>query len=300
MQKSSKAQASGFWLTTGAAAIWGTIGVATQAIYNVDSTTSLFLNLARLVIATPVLTLICWRMIGARMFSIRPRDLRVMILSGILVATSQASYFAAIHDTGVTIATLLTLCVTPLTVTFISVLLKLEILTRRTVIALICALVGSVLLVGLDPMQGAHENLLLGAFFAFISGATYGGVLVCGRFVAADYNPLQVMSITFAVGTVLLLLANALSGFVTVHTTQGWLLVLYLGLIPTALAYWMFQAGLRSVSATAASIISMLEPMVAALLAWLIFGETLALAGIVGALLLVASIILLSVSENPA
>jgi len=79
-----------------------------------------------------------------------------------------------------------------------------------------------------------------------------------------------------------------------VHTSQGWLLVLYLGLVPTALAYLLFQTGLRSVSATAASIVSMLDPLVAALLAWLLFGETLAATGIAGALLLALSIFLLS------
>jgi DME family drug/metabolite transporter len=83
-----------------------------------------------------------------------------------------------------------------------------------------------------------------------------------------------------------------------VHTAQGWLLVLYLGLVPTAFAYWMFQKGLRSVSATAASIVSMLDPVVAALLAWVLFGETLSASGIVGAALLLTSIFLLSISQG--
>ena len=76
----------GFWLVTGAAVIWGTIGIATQAIYNVDSTTSLFLNLARLLIATPVLMAASWRMVGQKMFTIQRRDLRVMLLSGVMIA----------------------------------------------------------------------------------------------------------------------------------------------------------------------------------------------------------------------
>jgi hypothetical protein len=38
---------------TGAAVIWGTIGVATQAIDTLDNATSLFVNLARMLIATP-------------------------------------------------------------------------------------------------------------------------------------------------------------------------------------------------------------------------------------------------------
>ncbi len=298
MRKLQTFQPDGFWLVTGAAIFWGTIGVATQAIYNMDTTTSLFINLARMLIATPVLLLACWRIVGRTMFNIQRRDFWIMVLTGTLMAISHAAYFAAIRQTGVTIATLLTICIAPVVVTFLSVLLKLEKLTRQGVVALFCALIGSVLLVGIHSPEGTHYNVLLGTIFSLISAASYASVVVCGRFLAANYHPLQVTTVTFGVGTVVLVLINLISGVVIVHTVQGWLLVLYLGLVPTALAYWLFQTGLRSISATAASIVSMLDPLVAALLAWILFGETLALTGIAGAGLLVLSIFLLSIEKR--
>ena len=294
MQKSQTLQPDGFWLVTGAAIIWGTIGVATQAIYNIDTTTSLFINLARMLIATPLLLGACWRVVGPKMFRIQTRDALIMLLTGVLLAISHATYFAAIRYSGVTIATLLTICLSPLVVTGLSVLLKFETLTKRMLIALLCALSGSVLLVGLQAPEGTHENLLLGTLFALIAAVSYAGVIVGGRFLAADYHPLQITAITFSAGTLVLVLINLASGIVVVHTAQGWLLVAYLGLVPTALAYWLFQMGLRSVSATVASIVGLLDPLVAALLAWGLFGETLAPAGIVGAVLLMISIYLLS------
>jgi drug/metabolite transporter, DME family len=300
MRKLQALQPDGFWLVTGAAILWGTIGVATQAIYNIDSTTSLFINLARMGIATPVLLIACWRVVGQAMFSIQRRDFLLMLLTGTLLAISQAAYFAAIRYAGVTVATLLTLCIAPLVVTCLSVLLKFETLTGRIVIALLCALIGSVLLVGLqspDASGGVQHNLLLGTLFSILAAVTYASMIVVGRFLAADYHPLQVTTVIFGGGTVLLLLINLASGIVTVHTTQGWLLVLYLGLVPTAFAYWMFQKGLRVVSATAASIVGMLDPVVAALLAWVLFGETLNARGMAGAVLLLLSIFLLSTNK---
>jgi DME family drug/metabolite transporter len=294
-------QPGGFWLVTGAAILWGTIGVATQAIYNIDSTTSLFINLARMGIASLVLLIACWHVVGQAMFSIRRRDFLLMLLTGTLLAISQAAYFAAIRYAGVTITTLLTICIAPVVVTCLSVLLKLETLTRRIVIALLCALSGSVLLVGLpspDLAAGTQHNLLLGTLFSILAAVTYACMIVGGRFLANGYHPLQVTTVIFGGGTLLLALVNLASGIVTVHTAQGWLLVLYLGLVPTAFAYWMFQKGLRSVSATAASIVSMLDPVVAALLAWVLFGETLSASGIAGTGLLLTSIFLLSVSQG--
>jgi DME family drug/metabolite transporter len=298
MRKLQIFQPDGFWLVTGAAILWGTIGVATQTIYAIDSTTSLFINLARMVVATPLLFVACWYVVGQTMFQIRRRDLLIMLLTGTLLAVSHAAYFAAIRYSGVTIATLLTICVAPLVVTGLSVLLKFETLTRRIVLALVFALVGSVLLVGLHAPDGTQSSLLTGTLFSLMAAATYGSVIICGRFLAADYHPLQVTTVSFGVGTLVLVIINLLSGIVVVHTTQGWLLVLYLGLVPTAFAYWLFQMGLRSVSASAASIVSMLDPLVAALLAWLLFGETLPLTGIAGAILLILSIFLLSADKH--
>jgi DME family drug/metabolite transporter len=294
MRKLQAFQPDGFWLVTGAAILWGTIGVATKAIYNNDSTTTLFLNLARMLIATPVLLVACWRAIGRETFSIPRRDFLIMVLSGALLAISQSAYFAAIRDAGVTIATLLTISIAPLVVACLSVLLKFETLTVRIVIALISAVIGGVLLVGLQSPEGTQVNLLHGTLFSVISAVGYAGMIICGRFLAADYPPVQVTAITFGAGTLLLLLLNLTSGIVAVHSNESWLLVLYLGLVPTAFAYWLFQKGLRSVSATAASIISMLEPLVAAVLAWVLFDETLGATGIFGAVLLLLSIFLLS------
>ncbi|GAB4515868.1 MAG: EamA family transporter [Anaerolineae bacterium] len=299
MRKNQFLQPAGAWLVTGAAVMWGTIGVTTQAIYTLDSTSSLFINLARMLIATPVLFLFCWRSLGPRMFhNIRRRDLMLMLLSGTFLVFSQASYFAAIRYVGVTIATLLTLCVAPLLVTLLSVLLRLETLTARAVIALICALAGAVLLVGLQTPTGAEANLLLGTVFAMLAAITYACMLLCGRFLAAEYHPLQVNVIAFSAGTVVLVVLNLLGNVTVTHTAGGWLLLVYLGLVPTALAYWLFQMGLRSVPATAASIMMMLDPVVAALLAWLLFGEALAVTGIAGAGLLLFSILLLTLDHR--
>jgi drug/metabolite transporter, DME family len=297
MRKFKTFQPGGFWLVTIAAILWGTIGVATQAIYNIDSTSSLFINLMRMLIAAPVLLLACWRMVGRKMFAAQRRDFLIMLLTGTLLAISQAAYFAAIHASGVTIPTLLAICIAPIVVTCVSVLLKFETLTRRIVLALLFALSGSVLLVGFHSPEGTSDQLLLGIIFSVISAVAYAGMIICGRFLAADYHPLQVTAFTFSIGAVVLLLVNVVSGIVAVHTTQGWLLVLYLGLVPTALAYWLFQTGLRSVSATTASILGMLDPLVTAVLAWALFGETLGSSGIVGAVLLILSVFLLSAKQ---
>jgi DME family drug/metabolite transporter len=228
------------------------------------------------------------------MFAIPRRDFLLMLLTGALLAFSQAAYFAAIRAAGITIATLLTICVAPVVVTSVSVLLGHERLSRRVLVALGCALAGSALLVGFHAPDDAHTALGLGVVYSLISAVTYAGMIVCGRWLAAGYHPLQVTSVSFGTGALVLVLVNLAAGFTPTRTPQGWLLILYLGIVPTALAYWLFQDGLRAVSATAASIIGMLDPLVAALLAWALFGEILAASSLIGAALLLLGIVCLS------
>jgi len=73
----------------------------------------------------------------------------------------------------------------------------------------------------------------------------------------------------------------------------GWLLILYLGLVPTALAYALYLRGLRSVPATVSAIITLLEPLGSTVLAVLLLGERLTALGLLGAALLLASMALL-------
>lgn len=290
-------QPSGLWLVIGAATLWGTIGIATQAIYTIDTTTTaLFLNLARMLIATPVLLVACWRVIGTQMFAIRPRHALLMAVSGSLLAISQAAYFAAIPHIGVTIATLLAMCVAPVVVTCGALALKLERLTRRKTLALVCAVVGCALLVGFNASDAVQDDVLAGVVYSLIAAVTYAGMILCGRLMSA-YHPLQVTTVMFGAGTVLLLILNLTREIVVLQTPQGWLLVAYLGLVPTALAYLLFQMGLRSVTATTASILALLEPVVAAVLAWGLFGETLGATGFAGAALMLLSVGLLSAEQ---
>lgn len=275
-----------------AAMLWGTIGIATQGIYTLDHTTSVFINLGRLLIAMPILLVASWRTLGRSMFAIPRYDFRIMVISGLSIGFSQAAYFAAIQYSGVTIATLLTLCLSPIIVAFLAVMLRLEKMTGKLLLALVLAVIGCVFLVGIQT--DISEDVIFGAILAFLSALGYAGMIVCGRFLARDYHPLQITCVGFGTSTLLFIVMNLVVGIVPPGQVEGWLLLVYLGVVPTAIAYSLFLAGMKEVTATTASILSLLESVVAAALAWLLFGETLQLSGGVGVLFLLLSFFILS------
>ena len=285
---------SGLGFILGAAISWGTVGITTQALYRISSTNALSIGFFRLAIAALLLLVICWWLLGRRITQIKRGDAIVMLLLGSLLALYQACYFAAIASFGIAVATLITLCTAPVIVTLASLTLTRERVTGKTVIALLCSVSGTGLLVAARSTSGVLSPSLIGILFALIASCGYAGVIFGGRRLASRYHPLHINAVAFGAGAIVLLCLALPTRFVMSYQAEGWLLLLYLGSIPTALAYGLFMLGIRSTSATITSIVTLCEPLTSALLAWLFFGERLGALGLLGALLLVSAILLLA------
>jgi drug/metabolite transporter (DMT)-like permease len=84
-------------------------------------------------------------------------------------------------------------------------------------------------------------------------------------------------------------------------TAEGWLWLGCIGVVSTVVAIGFFFAGLRRVGPTSASILATVEPVVTVLLAFAVFGETLAALQILGAALVLTSVVVLQArSRRPA
>ena len=278
-----------FLLVVCASVSWGTVGIANQAMYSYGVTNALSLSFLRLAIATPLFFLMAWLRLRRKLLHIKPRDLGVMMLMGCMMALSQAWYVAAIPLAGVGVSTLIAICAAPIIIAIFSALITQERPTLMTLVALLTAVGGTILLVGTGAHSGAENVSLIGIALAFLSACGYAGFILCGRLLTNNYDPFQVSFVAFGTGTLLLLVCASATKLVIVYPAWGWLILLYLGCVPTALGYGLFQVGMRSLSATVASIVTMCEPLTAALLAWIFFHEELGLAGLLGAGLLLGA-----------
>lgn len=289
-----------FLLVACASISWGTIGIANQAIFFHTATNAASLAFLRLAIAA-LLFLAASRLLpGRRLFSVKRRDMGVLLLLGVLQALYQVCYNAAIVYAGVSVATLIALCVAPVVTALLSTLMMKERLNPPMFLALLLALGGTILLVTARSHPSAESASLPGVLFALLAAGGYAGFILGGRFLSSHYHPLHVNTFAFSVGALLLLCFSLLTGLVVTYSAQDWLLLLYVGSVPTALAYFLFQVGVRSLSATLVSIITLFEPLVAALLAWLLFHEELGPLGLLGAaMLLGAMLVILVVPHAP-
>ncbi len=295
----TRVQRIGMVQIASAALLWGTVGVIVGFLYANSPLNATLISFYRMSLATPVLvcTLLYQHSLykpSDRSFRLRPRDVYLTALMGILLALYQLFYVIGIDHLGVAIATLITLCSGPVFVALLSWFILRERLTNKTLSALGLALISTALL---SQPGGVVSNLGLGLMFASCSGLGYALVTLLGRHLAQHYPPLHTTTFMVICASLTLFVPALHSGLTSINSLsyQHWLLLIYLGVVPTACAYSLFVLGMRHVPVTAASIITLLEPLTATVLAWILLAERLALTSVVAALLLILALMLLAV-----
>ncbi len=292
---------SGMVLLIGTGVLWGTIGVASKGVFEHSALDAVSVTWFRTLMASPICILAVWLSGGRKLLNFSRPDLIRMIGLGIALILYQWLYLAAIEQIGVTATTLISLCGAPVIVAILSVLVLHEPLSQPQLIALVGALIGTGLLIGRPPeMEGGSGPL--GVLFAL--GCALGIAIhaMGSRSVAGRIHPLVVLAIGFSVGAIVLAPFVFARGLHPDADPTAWALLVYLATVPSFVAYFFYQRGLRDVPASMATIVTLIEPLIAAVLAWFFFDERLGWLGFAGGALLLASIWILStraVKQNP-
>lgn len=291
--KSSPNRANlGFIFIALGAVLFGSIGVATKGLFAISDANAISITLWRALIALPVLFCIGLYLLRSKMFSIPWKDLRLMLVAGLLMAFYQVAFVLAVQMVNVTIATLVTLCTVPVVVALLASVVLHEELHRNLYAALACAIIGVILLVGFQPAGDFGANALLGITLALLTALANGFFQITSRSLANRYHPIQTLTVCFFVAALAFTPVALLNGFVVNYPPVGWLLLVHLGISISVVAYMLLLLGLRTTPATTATIIGFLEPFTATIFAILIFNEQLSSTGLFGAVLLLAAMVI--------
>ncbi|WP_328415911.1 EamA family transporter [Streptomyces violaceus] len=279
---------------------WGTAGAAASLVYRASDMGPVALSFWRC--AAGLVLLLAVRLVRPRAGTavrepLGRRALRAGV-TGLGLAVFQTAYFAAVSATGLAVATVVTLGAGPVLIALGARLTLAERLGRGGSVAVAGALAGLAVLV-----LGGGDTAVRpwGVLLALLSAGGYSAMTVLtrrwGRDGGADASRTTVGA--FAV-TSLCLLPFAWAEGLLPHTEEpGRLLVLlaYVAAVPTALAYGLYFAGAAVVRSATVSVIMLLEPVSAAVLAVVLLGERLTVATVAGTLLMLGSVAGLAVGE---
>jgi len=274
-----------------AATSWGTTGTATILLVRDAAMTPLVIGVVRLAVAAVVLALLA-RLRGP--LSVARADVGPCIAMGACMAVFQAGYFTAVVLVGVALAALIAICSAPLTIAVLARVALGERLSPRGIIALAVGVIGTALLiVGPRGVAEVGPRFAVGVALALTAGVAYAVYVVIAKASLARTRPLPLAAATFLAGAVWLAPVLLWADVPARQLVVGWPLLLYLGVVATGLAYAAYTTGLTSVSAAAAGLVSLLEPLTATVLGVVIFHERLGGLGILGAVLLGSALIVL-------
>ncbi|MEU4269572.1 DMT family transporter [Streptomyces sp. NPDC026092] len=284
---------------------WGTAGAAASLIFRVSDMGPLALSFWRcaggLVLLLGALALRPRRSAGAVAEPRRRRLIRILG-TGVGLTVFQSAYFAAVEATGLAVGTVVTLGAGPVLIAVGARLGMGERLGRGGALAVTGALLGlGVLVLGGE----GGEVRPVGVGLAVLSAAGYAAITLLTRWLGRDGGGSDALSTTtwaFAIGAVGLLpmaLLESPGGLLprTGQPVEVLVLVIYVAAVPTALAYALYFAGAAVVRAATVSVIMLLEPVSAAVIAVAVLGEELAAATAVGTLVLLAAVTGLALAE---
>ncbi|MEW2438517.1 EamA family transporter [Streptomyces caniferus] len=296
----------GLLYVTIAATAWGTAGAAAALLYRGSGLGPLALTFWRtfggLILLLAVRALLRRRAdtaaVPAPYEPLRRRMTRIVV-TGVALAVFQAAYFAAVEATGLAVGTVVTMGAGPVLIAIGARVTMGERLGGGGVLAVAGALAGlAVLVLGGD---GGADVRPAGLGFALLSAAGCAAMTLASRRLGkgGDSDPYASTISAFAVGALCLLPLAAAEGLWPQGHDLGRSLVLlgYIAAVPTALAYGLYFAGLAAVRAATASVISLIEPVSAAVIAVLFLGERLTMATVLGTGVLLSAVAALAVTE---
>lgn len=226
---------------------------------------------------------------------------KTLLVSIIALVTYPLAFYSSMRFAGVAIGTVISISTAP----FFSALLEClfsrnQTITKRWMMSFAIGVIGITLLLASESSANSlfdqdmkHWGVLLG----LLAGLTYA-IYSWGVKAMIDHGieSQTAMGSVFGIGGVLLLPTLFITGDNLFASSTNTTVMLYMALIPMGLGYVAFGFGLRFVTASGASILTLFEPVIAAALAVAIVGEEISFIGWVGIALTLVCLFLQSKS----
>lgn len=281
---------AGALYVVGAAALWGLLGPVSQVALRAGID-PLEIAFWRAAIAS---ALFAAHAALQRRVRVERRDLPLVLGFGLVgISLFYAAYFLAVEQGGATLAAIL-LYTAPVWVALLSWAFRGEPMGARKLAALALTLAG---VVGVATAGGGAMRFGAGALlWGLTAGWAYAMYYLFGKPFFARYGAATVFLYALPVGAIGLLPFFAPAP----KSPAVWGVLLFLAVVPTYGAYLLYSAGLRRLEPTRAATIATLEPVVAAVAAYLLWGERLAAAQYLFALLVLAGVVWMAATPDDA
>ena len=301
-----KAQLWGAMSIVAASVLWGTTGTAATFA---PAVSPLAIGAVAMGLGGLLQALFAARHIAVQSGSLLERW-RLVSLGAAAVAVYPLAFYSSMHLSGVAVGTVVSIGSAPVAAALIERFADRKPLSRRWILGALLGVGGAALLsfaghapagptspaaapaaAGATMDWGSTAGILLG----LLAGTTYALYSwAAHRLTGQRVTPRAAMGSIFGLGGLLLMPVLALTGGPLLESWGNAGVGAYMAVVPMFAGYLLFGWGLARVGASTATSISLLETVVAAVLAVLVLGERLPALGWLGAAVVLASLFILT------
>ena len=281
----------GYILIVMASILWGTMGIFAKLSFEFGILPETLIAL-RLAISFATLSIILI-LFDRDSLKIQKADVFFFLIFGVFaIALQRISYFYAVDLTTATVAAIL-FYTYPVFVTLLASLLLKEKITYGELLAIALTFLGVALVVKLYDISSLSFNLV-GIIFGLLSSLFFVFYFIATKKLRNRYASWTLTLYGDGIGALTLTPIIATSfPQITEFPLQLWLLIFTIAWIPSLLAYLLYSHALKYVKASRGSVLSVLEPLSAALFSTVFIRESLEKLQIVGIALALTGVVVL-------
>ena len=289
---------AGTWALVLASVLWGTTGTA--ASFLPDSVSPIAVGASTMTIGGILLFVVSAR--GSLAALRDPAARKWLLIGAIGVFVYPLAFYSSMDLAGVAIGNVVSLGSGPVFAALLEWLWERHRLSMRWAVSTAVALVGITLLsFSRHADDAASSSVVTGVLLGLLAGLAYALYTYAStRAIATGHGGRSVMGGMFGLGAAALLPVLILTGGPLLQSAGTVSIAAYLAVGPMFVAYLLFGFGLRHLRSSTATTITLLEPIVATMLAVAIVGERLEWVGWVGLILIFVGItVLVSARQTP-
>lgn len=228
---------------------------------------------------------------------------KLVLFGGLSVAIYPLAFYSSMSFSGVAVGTIVSIASAPLFTVIFERLSGQASVSLRWWLSFVLGVAGVSLLVIGKQHDDSSALISLNNQFGVILGCIAGLTYACytwaiKRLIGEGIESQTAMSGLFGFASFILLPATLVWGDNLFATVTNSAVSLYMVIVPMFCGYLLFSYGLKNVNASDATLITLLEPLIATLLAIGFLGERFSIVGIIGAVLLLISLLTNSIKQG--
>ncbi len=281
-----------------ASLLWGTTGTA--ATFMPSTVSPVAIGAVTMCVGGVLLFVVGAR--GAVRALRDPTSRRWLFTGALGVFVYPLAFYSAMHLAGVAIGNVVALGSGPIFAAALEWGIEHRRPSHRWMVCTLVAIVG----IGALAAYGHARTgtpvvaLLPGVFLGLLAGLAYAlYTYSSSRAMEVGHGGRSVMGAMFGMGAALLAPVLVLTGAPLLQSSRSLAVASYLVVAPMFVAYLLFAIGLRSLSSSSATTITLFEPVVATLLAVTVVGEGLTIVGWIGLALILAGVASMASARLP-